>query len=209
MSARRPRGAAARAAPAPPPSDSAAPAEPPPRSPYALFQIQVSLSTAGQIHNTTVTHATSKEEERWPGWNPELLTAFVMRHVAPSSAEPLARAPEHVLSPPVSISFEPGGLAHPRVAGAPFDLRLSVVPADPPAGLSYAIEAYARPLAGGARMPLASQEGALAADQRRLTLRASPLAPGLYRLGASLTLRAQGSDAHWQLPLEGEVIQVT
>lgn len=174
---------------------------------YQTFTVRFLLDPQGDCRRTEVTHIQLGVSEAWPGYDPARLDAWIAAHIGARAAGPAqhadtaaAPAPEPAPAPldltpaPHDLELLPAGAGvH---AGAPVTARLALDLAGGAAAgvpVDYLVTTYARMLGGGHAMLGEARGQALTGATTVVEVPGVAPQPGIYRLGATVTLaRAQG-----------------
>lgn len=223
--------AAAAAAAAPAPEIGA---EPPGNGQhYESFLIRVLLNENGSIRRTTAQHIRTGAKRHWPGLEREALPDFIEAAIASATA-PDAQAPAADQPAEAAVVRAPRPAAGP-LAGArrarrassaivsveriplraaePFTMSITIDLADPARHgdrLAYSAVVVARPLTGGPKQTVAQSEGLIAIASPTISIDATGLPPGAYRLDGAVSLREPGASRPVDLAAlaEGLLVQV-
>jgi hypothetical protein len=189
---------------------------------YQTFTVRFLLDPRG-VRRTEVAHVQEGASEAWAGYDAGRLDEWIAARLARGAQEGPAAVPEAeatggapqaerpaLLSPALrDLELRAvGGAGRLVAAGAPLTARLAfeLGGADAPGQpVRYTVSAYARNLGGG-RVLLGEADGQAAAGEATLVeLAAVAPAPGLYRVGATVTVHRPG----WRSEsLSGGLLQV-
>jgi hypothetical protein len=176
---------------------------------YKSFVVRMLITEEGQIHSTTVQSVGSVQQQRWPGWDPAALIAFIETHAlgapgtvgsawsAQDEAAPdslaewqLERPREQRSAHPAAVTISPWQQR--RCALEPFNIvvRLDLEEIQPPPepGSSYTAVVFADPVEGGPIQIVARAGGPLDVEDPAITLTSGGLPPGTYRVEAVVNL---------------------
>jgi hypothetical protein len=189
---------------------------------YQTFTVRFLLDPRG-VRRTEVAHVQGGASEAWAGYDAARLDQWIATRLAHSGASAEQAAAPAEAAPGASPEAAPvllspalrdlqlrgaGGAERLVAAGAPLTARLAFELGDADGRgqpVRYTVSAYARSLGGG-RVLLGEAHGqAPAGEATQVELAAVAPEPGLYRLGATVTVHQPG----WRSEsLSGGLLQV-
>ncbi|MEU8363709.1 hypothetical protein AB0C27_47580 [Nonomuraea sp. NPDC048882] len=147
----------------------------------------------GSIRATTMEHVGTGAEDRWPGWDPGRVLAFIGEHVKEEPAASSEPAPGARVKPIMGAVAHLGLGTRALPALRPFTVTVTLDLREAGA-LVYDVVLAARLLDGGGKSVLASESGSLEPGERSLSVTAQAPPPGRYRLDAAVSLRRAGEN---------------